>query len=382
VDRGAAPGIGSLDHREEEEKMSMRRRLTLPAIAIVVVLCAAPNASARTKVVVAGGPPPAAAGVSGSVRFDKALDLNGFYRRQITINAGDSVRWLFSRRVVHTVTFLRPGQNRPPLEVPDPAHPYTGFTDATNTPFWFNGQPSLSIPPDHAFPQGGGSTDGRTYTNSGLSAPEFKPYTLKFTRTGTFRYICLVHPGMAGNVKVLAKGRPVPSAREDRAAARAQSARAVQRARDLARFTPAANNVVGGHDRGEVSWFRFFPRTKTVRVGQTVRFSVSSTSEIHTVRFGPDAWHSPADKELIMAQPQPTGPPRLQFNGLIFLPSDPALPPYTGKNHGNGFLNTGVIDTNPNSPPPSSATVTFATPGTFDFECTIHPGMQGTIRVT
>jgi plastocyanin len=360
----------------------MRWRVTLFVVASVAAVWAAPAASARTKVVVAGGPPPGSSGLAGTVRVARELDLNGFYRRQVTINVGDSVRWQFSRRVVHTVTFLRPGQTRPALERPDPANPYTGFTDGANAPFWFNGQPSLQIPPEHAFPQGGSSTDGRKFTNSGLSAPAFRPYTLRFTRTGTFRYLCLVHPGMAGSVRVLAAGRTVPAAREDRAAAVAQLRRAVARARELARFTPAANNVVGGHDRGEVAWFRFFPRTKAVRLGETVRFSVSSTSEIHTVRFGPDAWRSPADKDLVMVQPQPSGPPRLQFNGLIFLPSDPVLPPYNGANHGNGFLNTGVIDTNPNSPPPASVSVTFAARGTFDFECTIHPGMQGSITVT
>jgi plastocyanin len=362
--------------------MSMRRCVALLAMAILVALCAAPAAGARTKIVVAGGPPPATSGLAGTVRFDKDLDLNGFFRRQVTINVGDTVRWNFSRRVVHTVTFLAPGQRRPALETPDPANPYTGFSDAANVPFWFNGQPSLLIPPDHAFAQGGSSTNGRKYTNSGLSAPAFRPYSLRFTRTGTFRYICLVHPGMAGSVKVLARRRAVPTARADRAAAIAELRRAVAQARGLARFTPTGNSVVGGHDRGKVAWFRFFPSAKTIALGQTVRFSVSSTSEIHTVRFGPDAWHSPSEADLVMAQPQPSGPPRLQFNGLIFLPSDPVLPPYTGLNHGNGFLNTGVIDTNPSSPAPATVDITFAARGTFAYECTIHPGMQGTITVT
>jgi plastocyanin len=360
----------------------VRRCVVLLAMAILAALSTAPAAGARTKVVVTGGPPPAASALAGTVRFDKALDLNGFYRRQVTINVGDTVRWLFSRRVVHTVTFLAPGQTRPALETPDPSNPYTGFSDGANVPFWFNGQPSLLIPPDHAFAQGGASTNGRKYTNSGLSAPAFRPYSLRFTRTGTFRYICLVHPGMAGRVRVLARNRPVPSAREDRRAAAAELRRAVAQSRSLARFTPTGNNVVGGHDRGPVAWFRFFPSTKTISVGQTVRFSVSSTSEIHTVRFGPDAWHAPTEADLVMAQPQPAGPPRLQFNALIFLPSDPVLPPYTGANHGNGFLNTGVIDTNPRSQPPPSVDVTFVARGNFLFECTIHPGMQGTIRVT
>jgi plastocyanin len=347
---------------------------------LTAMLWAAPTASANTKIVVAGGPPPKALSPR-AVKFNKDLDLNGFFRRRITIHVGDSVRWIFSQRVVHTVTFLA-GQKRPTLEVPDPAHPYTGFNDAAGAPFWFNGQPSLLIPPDHGFPVGGPSTDGSSYRNSGLSAPAFKPYRLKFTKAGTFRYTCLVHPGMDGSVKVVPKGRPVPSARADRAARTAELARAVKQSKRLARFTPQGNNVVAAHDAGVVSWFRFFPRVKTIGVGQTVRFSISSKSEIHTVMFGPESYRDSIEAELVMAQPQPTGPPRLQFNPLIFLPSDPTLPPLDGTNHGNGFLNTGVLDTNPASAAPRSANVTFTKPGTYVFECTIHPGMEGTIKVT
>jgi plastocyanin len=360
----------------------MRRWLPVLTVAVLAALWAVPAAGARTKVVVAGGPPPKG-NAGASVKFPKDLDLNGFFRREITINVGDSVRWAFSRRVVHTVTFLPPGRTRPSLEVPDPAHPYTGFADPAGAPLWFNGQPSLQIPPEHAFAQGASSTDGRTYRNSGLSAPTFRPYTLRFTRTGTFSYLCLVHPGMTGRVSVLSKGRAVPSARADRAAATAEILRAVERAGPLGRFTPAGNTVVAGHDRDVVAWFRFFPRTKTVSVGQSVRFTISSKSEIHTVTLGPQPFRDATEAQLIMAEPQPTGPPRLQFNPLIFLPSDPPpLPPYAGVNHGNGFLNTGVMDTNPNTPAPSSVNVTFAARGTFQFECTIHPGMEATIRVT
>jgi plastocyanin len=175
----------------------------------------------------------------------------------------------------------------------------------------------------------------------------------------------------------------VPSAHADAAARTAEYTAAVKQAKQLAQFTPAANNIVAGHDAGTVSWFRFFPRTQTVGVGQTVRFSISSKSEIHTVAFGAGTpYFDDIEKNLVMVQPQPSGPPRLQFSPMIFLPSDPALPPYTGLNHGNGFLNTGVLDTNPSTPPPSSVDVTFAASGTFAFECTIHPGMRATITVT
>src|SRR5215210_8090309 len=208
--------------------MTVRRCLSVLVFATVAAAFAAPAASAKTKVVFAGGPPPKA-GQAGKVRFPAALDLNGFFRRKVTIHVGDSVRWVFSKRVVHTVTFLAPGERRPALEQPDAANPYTGFSDSTGAPFWFNGQPSLLIPPDHAFPQGGPATDGTGYRNSGLSAPAFEPYKLTFTKKGSYKYICLVHPGMAGSVKVLPKSGVVPSARKDRRARIAEFKKAVKR---------------------------------------------------------------------------------------------------------------------------------------------------------
>ena len=355
--------------------MTVRRCLTALVIATAAAACAAPAATAKTKTVIAGGPPPKAS-QAGSLKFPAALDLNGFYRRTVTIHAGDSVKWVFSKRVVHTVTFLAKGQSRPPFERPDPANPYTGFNDSTGAPFWFNGQPSIEIPPEHAFPQGGSSADGTTYRNSGLSAPTFAPYKLKFPRKGTYKYLCVVHPGMDGRVKVVPKSARIPSARVDRKARIAELAAALKRSKKLARLKPAGNNVVAGNDKGDVAWFRFFPATRTIKAGEAVRFSITSKSEIHTMSFGPQA-----TSDFVMVQPQPTGPPRLQFSPLVIMPSDNPLPPYTGANHGNGFFNTGVIDSNPQSPNPSSVAVTFTTPGNYLYECTIHPGMQGTIQV-
>jgi len=356
--------------------MSVRRCVSALAIVTAAAACAAPAATAKTKVVVTGGPPPKAS-QAGSVQFPDALDLNGFFRRVVTIHAGDSVQWQFSKRVVHTVTFLAAGQSRPTLETQDPANPYSGFNDSTGAPMWFNGQPGITIPPDHAFPQGGATMGAKAFHNSGLSAPSFANYKLKFTKKGSYKYICLVHPGMSGRVKVLPKSATIPSRRADRRARVKEYKKAVKKAKRLANFNPKGNNVVAGHDSGNVSWFRFFPASRTINAGQSVHFSIASKSEIHTMTFGPQP-----SADLVMVQPQPSGPPRLQFNPFMFLPSDvPPLPPYTGSNHGDGFFNTGIMDTNPQSPPPSSVDVTFTNPGTYTYECTIHPGMQATITV-
>src|SRR3954466_14198918 len=168
--------------------MPRRRCVTVLALAALAAVWTAPAAGAATKTVLAGGPPPKAS-QAGPAKFPAALDLNGFFRRKVTIHVGDSVRWVFSKRVVHTVTFLAPGQTRPTLEQSDPANPYSGFNDSTGAPMWFNGQPGITIPPDHAFPQGGDTMGARPYHNSGLSAPTFTPYKLKFTKKGSYRYI-------------------------------------------------------------------------------------------------------------------------------------------------------------------------------------------------
>ena len=282
--------------------MSVRRGLTVLVIAGVAAALAAPAATAKTKVVVAGGPPPKAS-QAGGLKFPAELDLNGFFRKTVTIHAGDSVKWVWSKRVVHTVTFLAKGDSRPPFEQPDPANPYTGYNDSLGSPFWFNGQPSIQIPPENAFPQGGSSADGKTYRNSGLSAPDFKAYTLKFPKKGSYKYLCLVHPGMDARVKVLPKSSTIPSARADRKARNKEFAKALKDAKRLGKLKPSGNNVVAGNDNDTVAWFRFFPATRTIKAGQSVRFSITSTSEIHTMSFGPQA-----TSDFVEVHPQPRRP--------------------------------------------------------------------------
>jgi plastocyanin len=51
----------------------------------------------------------------------------------------------------------------------------------------------------------GGSYDGSSYYSTGVYLsfpPDLVAYKLKFTKAGTYSYECLIHPGMAGAVKV------------------------------------------------------------------------------------------------------------------------------------------------------------------------------------
>jgi plastocyanin len=64
-------------------------------------------------------------------------------------------------------------------------------------------------------------------------------------------------------------------------------------------------------------------------------------------------------------------------------PSDPpgTLAALSPTLHGNGFWNSGVLDTAKATPLPTSNAVTFTTPGTYNFYCLIHPFMHGTVVV-
>jgi hypothetical protein len=70
------------------------------------------------------------------------------------------------------------------------------------------------------------------------------------------------------------------------------------------------------------------------------------------------------------------------LNPFVVYPSDPVLPPLTPTTHGNGYLATGLLDTDSKSPLPNKQTITFTTPGTYVYYCNIHqPDMKGTIVV-
>jgi plastocyanin len=331
------------------------------------------SAHAATKTVIAG-PLKAAKGVFGG----KATgDVDGFSLNTVTVHVGDSVRWKFNG--FHTVTFPKKGSGAIPFVIPDASAKYSGINDAAGAAFWFNGTRQLDLNPLSALPQGGKTEDGSQVNGSGAPIGAAKPYTLKFTKAGSFTYYCVIHPGMKAKVKVVAKGKKIPSAKQDRKAAAKLFATEVKAAKKQSKLTLPKNTIQGGNDKGKVVQLRFFPKKLSVPVGTSVTMQVKSLPEIHTFSFGPAAYLQTLASKFVV--PQPTG--ALAFNGQIALPSDapPNLPPYDGTNHGNGYFSTGVLDGDPNSPQPSSAKITFSKAGTYQFICLIHPFMQGTVVV-
>jgi plastocyanin len=309
-------------------------------------------------------------------------DDNAFFRKTVTVHVGDKVKWKING--FHTVTFPAKGKKPPPFISPDPSGTkIAGVNDAAGNPFWFNGQTRLVLDALGGLPVKGNSYNGSKLVSSGapLSNGPAKPYTLKFTKKGGYAYYCTVHPGMKAKVKVVAKGKAIPSVKANKKAAKKQFKKDAKELIRNAKFAgPAGDTVLAGNDGATTTILRFFPAKKSVPVGTTLTLSMpAKTTEAHTFSFGPaDFLKATGDAPFI---PDPTGGPP-ELNPLHAFPSDvPALPPYDGTSHGNGFLTTGTLDRDAASPQPPSAQVTFSKAGTYDYICLIHPFMKGQIVV-
>src|SRR5947209_11125230 len=189
-----------------------------PHLAVAVVVAAAAMvalpaaASARTKLVYADAPPSAQ-----RLLHRYSASVNDFFRHTVTIHQGDTVSFLSEG--FHTIDL--PGRSGADLPLIVPGAALSGVTDAAGRLFWFNGHvPSLGINPSLFQATGSTRYDGSQRVDSGLplgSGPP-KPFKVTFSKAGTYKYFCDVHPGMVGYVVVRAKGQRVPTARDDAAA--------------------------------------------------------------------------------------------------------------------------------------------------------------------
>jgi plastocyanin len=346
--------------------------------AAAVALALPSAASAATKTVQVGPFGKAQASFQAA-----AGDANQFFRKTVTIHKGDKVKWVMNG--FHTITFAPQGEE-PGLVIPDPATPIAGVNDAAGNPFWFNGTPTLGFNPLVALKQGGKKYSSTELLNSGLPLAEGPPppYTLRFTKKGTFNYFCVVHPGMAAKVRVLGASAKVPSAGKDKKAAKREQKATLQKVQslttgvgteDLQKTIQAGNDKIAG-----ATIFKFFPSNPTFKVGDTVTLQMApSSTEVHTFTFGPSNGQDQYNDQLAANLIGQTIDPRGGYSS-----EDPknGVPTVTSTMHGNGFFNSGFLDNAEASPPPSSTKVTFGEAGTYHLLCLIHPFMTSTVTVT
>jgi plastocyanin len=297
--------------------------------------------------------------LAGAQSTDEGIQALAFLTNELWIHVGDSITWTFPAPEIHTVTFLKPGQVRPP-------RPGVG-----------GGCPGTT--PD------GSSFDGSTCVTS----PELvngDTYTVKFPKAGNFKLVCLVHNNMTGAVHVLAPSEPLPfdqdfyddQAHKEQIELLADGARLEGRGIATAQQSSANAVTVGigeivatGGGSDTVSVMRFLQDTIVVRVGETVEWTNLDPVTPHTVTFGTE----PLDPHT--------------FVGLNPIDdSDGArhavLASLTDIN--SGFLQAAFQDRTGLAQSPLGATrfrVTFNIPGTFHYKCALHDdlGMVGRVIV-
>ncbi len=358
-------------------------RLTASLALVVLGALAVPAAAgAATKDVLAGKPAP-----RPGDGWKKNFDDNAFYPSKIQVTQGSTLR--FTIAGFHNVAYVPRGQKPPAFAALDPANPVGQVTDPAGAPYWFSGRPRITVEPKVFVPQGPKEVDGSTFVGSGLPAEGAapKPFSVRMTgKPGRYRFLCSIHPGMTLDATVKPRSARVPSPAQDRRAARRQYAAAVRRVTALARAkAPAGRVVQAGNDEGTIAYFGFRPARTTIKAGQSVTFRMSRrSSEIHNVAFGPAAYLEALSRRFVAPAADASGAFALTLSPEVMYPSDPpgSWPALDGTTHGNGFFNTGTLDTDAATPLARNATVRFARPGTYGFICNVHPDMKGTVTVT
>lgn len=296
---------------------------------------------------------------TGASTYSYSLQDLDFYPGTITIDAGDTIAYQVASGVggdAHTIAFVPPGQ-----PVPSPDNP----ADLT--------------------PAGGTIVDGTKFVNSGIMLGG-QTFTLKFTKAGTYRILCLFHaPAMMMTVVVQNTGAPYPHDQfyythvgSDELWADLGEA---QRSVASYPFPAGGNTIAAGIDPGLVhipppdsTVLRYInsPDTssatlavegnKTIKVGTVLTWMNETSNEPHTVTF------AAAGQTDV-----PSIPPDPAVNALPY----PQVTIYDGSH----IVNSGTLVRAPGAP--FAFSVKFIKAGKYFYGCLYHDNsrMTGTITV-
>ena len=359
------------------------RRFTWLAAAAVASLLAVPAVASADNLAVQ---------VGGEVAGKPFIDLQGIYPKKPVVHVGDSID--FSIVGFHTIAVLPNGTDALPLIVPTGGN-FPATNDAAGNPFWWS-----DVAPELAFNGAIFAPTSTTFDDTALvhstpppAAPT--PFSVTFTKAGTYVLACEIHPFMRGSVKVVDAGLKVrPFAKQEKKGMqqlRKDAKHAKKLDKKLAKNRKHHGNNKArshGHHGHKVaknatvrtgagtkrfSLLRFYPSDTTVKVGGTVTWKWTGFNEVHTVTI----LEQPGLDDLASAL---FAGPSLDPVGALPTEAPGAPVVHTADVHGNGLLGSGLIP-DPAGAAPNTFMAQFNSPGVFSYRCLIHDGMTGTITV-
>ncbi len=262
-----------------------------------------------------------------------------FSPKYLDVYVGDIVTWRMSQAVEpHTVTF-GPETLLKQLS-----------KDVVMPVAQKSGPPLLAIDPRAVERTPGSVYDGSGYFNSGLLSKKGQEWSISFSKPGTYRYICLIHGESMGGVVVV---HPRPGAGK-------------------LYIVQAGDGEAAANDRTNTTESTmFFPRALTIHVGDTVEW----IGGFHTVTFGPDSLRHRLENSVFVQARGKNGESTLAINPQIAFPSGGST--YDG----TGYVNSGLLFMLAGKNTPPIYKLTFTRPGTYEYDCLLHKGMDGTITV-
>ena len=319
----------------------MRRFLPLLAVAVLLISLA-PGVITRAAQVHGGVRATLSAAATHVVWVGFGGDRGGeaiiFTPKYIDVTVGDTVIWRDADGLEpHTVSF-------------GPMATLKKLAQNNITPLPHK---LLGLNPKVANATLGNTYDGTGFANSGFLT-KGKTWRLTFSKPGTYHYLCLIHgEPMDGYVLVHPHPRP---------------------AQGKLYIVQAGDGQMAGNDKFNMTGNNaFFPQRLTIHVGDTVEW----IGGFHTVTFGPEALRGQLENKFLMSMPQTSGPPLLVFNSKVAFPSGGST------YNGTGFVNSGILFLRApqNSKAPPTYRLTFTRPGTYEYDCLVHPNMEGSITV-